>query len=55
MKKLLLSTLAIGVLALTSCSRSDDSTTVNGTVSINPNDFKGYYIKNLKELKTLLT
>lgn len=41
MKKLLLSTLAIGVLALTSCSRSDDSTTTDGTVSINPNDFKG--------------
>jgi hypothetical protein len=41
MKKIILSTLAIATLLFTSCSRDNDSSTPNGAVSINADDFKG--------------
>ena len=41
MKNLLFSALTIAALALTSCSRDNEDNSNNGTVSINPNDFKG--------------
>lgn len=41
MKKIILSTLAIATLLFTSCSRDNDSSTSDGAVSINADDFKG--------------
>ena len=46
MKKLLISTLAIAAIIFTSCSRVEDTNTLNlpigsGIVTINPSDFKG--------------